>query len=170
MTLGDCWRYLAENQKLHGGYLLRLGFGLGLLLAIQITVSSVVGREPLGVAAGHARVGNGQSQTLILANLGRCLGDCWPLRPSEAAGLGRWCWALRPLVGLAGGSPGSSPGKRPSRCGANPAGMAGGLAPLPGSGPPLVILALLSCLLRLMYFHAMSRFYLHAMSQYTGRV
>ena len=35
------------------------------------------------------RVGSGQCQVLIRKNRERCLGDCWPLRPFEAAELGR---------------------------------------------------------------------------------
>ena len=61
----------------------------------------------LSLAGGLVRVGSGQSQFQIHSNRGRGLGDCWPLRPCEAAGLGLLIGTLPP----AASSPGSSPGK-----------------------------------------------------------
>ena len=55
----------------------------------------------LSLAGGLVRVGSGQSQVQIHSNRGRGLGDCWPLRPCEAAGLGLLVGTLPP----AGGSP-----------------------------------------------------------------
>ena len=79
----------------------------------------------LSLAGGLVRVGSGQSQVQIHSNRGRGLGDCWPLRPCEAAGLGLLIGTLPP----AGGSPGSSPAKlHRAPCEANPEGRAGAVA------------------------------------------
>ena len=85
----------------------------------------------LSLAGGLVRVGSGQSQVQIHSNRGRGLGDCWPVRPREAAGLGLLIGTLPPT----GGSPGSSPGKLlRAPCEASPGGRAGAVAVLLGLG------------------------------------
>ena len=136
MILGDCWRYRAVSTGLLGGCLLSTGTGWGAVIGDTESGNLVrcggrgwaaVGRLHLGAVSDLARVNNRQSQSRILTNNERCLGDCWPLRPGEAPG--RWLKTLHPWVWVAGGSPGRSSGKRrPSGCGASPAEMPGGVA------------------------------------------
>ena len=139
--MSDCWFHLAGSRSISDCrmFLVKLWERLSAIQTSGRLVPFCLGKCPIGpyqfLSSRLVEGGSGQCHVQIRRNLGRGLGDCWPLRLYEAAWLGRLRCALRFAKKIARSSAESSLGKHlRAPCEASPQGKVGTQAFLLGSG------------------------------------